>query len=402
MMRSRILGITLLMLIALSGHALAARLMVVSDIHYLVRPLYEDSEIFEQVLRAGDGKLTQYGEELMAGLVETVRREAPDALIVTGDLSFNGERSSHAALAEWFSAIEDTGVPVWVIPGNHDINVAAPHAFSRYGWTDAPGVDEAEFAEIYSDFLGDGAGETGFSYAVQVGTDLTVALVDVAWYRDSAQVFGLFTDAHAQWLKGILDESGGRRVITASHHSLVAHTSFSRDSYLMFGHEPMLAILKEYGVPLHLSGHLHVQHVAREGDLTDAALGAFCSWPHRYAIVTTSDEGPVEYEAKALSDEVLPEGLAELSEEWFADITRGKLEAGLEGLPPKERESMAEYAVRFNKAYFSGTYDSADPYWLQDPARALWEAQEDSQFWQYMKMVMEESQGENLHFVLDD
>ncbi|MBQ3975363.1 MAG: metallophosphoesterase, partial [Lachnospiraceae bacterium] len=68
-----------------------AHIMVVSDLHYLAPSLYRDSGLFLRSLRRGDGKITQYGEELFAALYQEILQEKPDALIVTGDLTFNGE-----------------------------------------------------------------------------------------------------------------------------------------------------------------------------------------------------------------------------------------------------------------------------------------------------------------------
>ena len=44
------------------------RVMVVSDLHYLAKELYADSDLFLRALRSGDGKLTQYGDELLDAL----------------------------------------------------------------------------------------------------------------------------------------------------------------------------------------------------------------------------------------------------------------------------------------------------------------------------------------------
>ena len=43
-----------------------------------------------------------------------------DGLILSGDLTFNGEKKSHEELAEKFKKVEKSGAPVMVIPGNHD------------------------------------------------------------------------------------------------------------------------------------------------------------------------------------------------------------------------------------------------------------------------------------------
>lgn len=381
--------------------ARATRIMVVSDLHYMAPALYEGSDLFLRVLRAGDGKITQHGEALMAALRDEAARQAPDALIVTGDLAFNGEKASHEALAEWFAGIEAEGVPVWVIPGNHDINVSTARRFDGDGWTYTPTVSPEEFRAIYREYLPpEGAcAPDSFSYPVRVDDRLWVAMTDVAFYRGESQPFGLFMAGHAAWLEDVMRQAGDAELITASHHSLLPHTEFSRDSYVMLGNETMLDLARKYGVRLHLSGHLHVQHMTDRDGVTDAALGAFCTWPHRYALVTLTDDGRLKYEARSLDEALLPEGFMAMSRAWFRDIAGAKAAASLpEGTA--DIETLADYAARFTLAYFSGTYRSDDPAWRADPAYALWQRQGDNPFWQYMRLVMGEPNGENLHRVL--
>ena len=398
----RVLGALLAALLALGmcPPARATRVMVVSDLHYMAPALYADSDLFLRVLRAGDGKLTQYGETLMDALRETVLRQRPDALLVTGDLAFNGERESHAALAKRFADIEESGVPVWVIPGNHDINVSTARRFDGDGWSYTQTVSPEEFRAIYRDFTCPAAEDAGanLSCLVRVDDRLWVAMVDAAFYRGEAQAFGVFTADHAAWLEQAMREAGDVELITASHHSLLPHTEFSRDSYVMLGNSAMLALDQKYGARLHLSGHLHIQHMTDQGGVTDAALGAFCTWPHRYALVTLGDDGSLEYEARSLDEALLPEGFMAMSRAWFADIAGAKARASLpEGT--EDIDLLSDYAARFNLAYFAGTYRSDDPSWRTDPAYALWQRQADSLFGQYMRLVMDEPNGENLHRV---
>ena len=394
-MRKILLIILLIVLLPAAVRA-ETRLMVVSDLHYLAPSLYRDSGVFLRALRGGDGKITQYGEELLSALYREIVSQRPDALAVTGDLTFNGEKESHIALASWFKAVEDAGVPVWIIPGNHDINVSSPVRFTADGYEPVEGVTPEDFAAIYADFLTPGT--VGFSYAVPVGDGLLLAMTDVALYRDQAWTPGMFTAQHAAWLESALQKNEGATVVTATHHSLLPHTEFSKESFLMFGNEEMAAALRRHGVRLNLSGHLHIQHIARDGALNDAALGAFCIWPHRYAMVTLTDRS-LTYEARSLSAAFLPPDLPETSKAWFEDITREKVKAlGLTGTED-EVEAMADYAARFNLAYFSGLYDPADASWTRDPAYALWERQ-DCLFGQYMRLVMNEENGENLRITI--
>lgn len=399
-MRGKLVTILLLLLL-LSASAGATRVMVVSDTHYMAKELYENSDLFLRALRAGDGKVTHHGDELMAALLDEVAREQPDALIVTGDLSFNGERASHEALAKWFAQIEAQGVPVWVLPGNHDINVPTARGFSGDGWYTTDPVTPEQFSAIYTDFMGPAEGGANLSYTVVVDDRLWIPMVDAAYYQGEAQVFGLFLAGHADWLEGVLDRAGGATVVTASHHNLVAHTEFSRDSFVMFGSDAMLKLLSDHGVRLHLSGHIHAQHIAQQSGVTDAALGAFCTWPHRYALLTLGDDGALTYEARSLDADLLPEGFLDESHAWFEDVNLDKLNAALADVEPADRAAMADFAARFNMAFFAGTYHSDDPAWTNDPAYRLWQAQDDNPFWQYMDQVMHEENGDNLYRRLD-
>ncbi len=381
------------------------RVMVVSDLHYLAGELYKGSELFLRALRAGDGKFNQYGDELLDALEKTVQREMPDALIVSGDLTFNGEKASHQALAERFALLRQAGVPVWVIPGNHDINTGAARGYTDTGWYWAEGVTEADFMSIYQDFMLPGTEEAHFSYAVPLSASLWAAMTDVAFYQGQAQTFGLFSAGHRAWLQSVLEQArqAGAEVITVTHHSLIAHTDFFRDSYQMMGYETMLDLARQYGVRLNLSGHLHIQHIARDAGVADAALGAFCLWPHRYAMITLGDDGSLRYEAHSLADGDLPEGLFAESRAWFFGITEEKTRAALvsASLPEAVLDAMADFAARFNLAYFSGTYDNMDQVWRDDPAYALWQEYGEGAFGRYLNIVMDEPNGGNLRLILE-
>ena len=400
-LRTAVMLIAALWVLSAAGAMADTKLMAVSDLHYLEPSLYRGSDYFLRALRRGDGKATQYGEELMAALYRTVLSERPDALIVTGDLAFNGEQLSHRALAEWFASVEEAGIPVWVIPGNHDINVSEPLGYGDGMVYRVDGTPPEVFAAVYADHLE--MGEAGFSYAAKVSDELWVAMTDVAIYQDMAVTPGLFSSRHAAWLEGVLQEARkeGVRVVTATHHGLLAHTELYRDNFVMYGSESMASLCRAYGVKMNLSGHLHIQHIARDDGLADAALGAFCMWPHRYAVVTLREDGTLVYDAKALYGLFLPEGFPDRSREWFAGITADKAKAGLSGIGD-EIEMMAEYAARFNLAYFSGTYRKDDPSWTDDPAYALWMSRGNNPFSKYMALVMSEETGDNLRLVIGE
>ncbi len=70
-----------------------------TDLHYLSPELTDYGTGFMRMVGNGDGKLTQYAPEITDAFLEEVEKLHPDALILSGDLSFNGEKTSHEELA---------------------------------------------------------------------------------------------------------------------------------------------------------------------------------------------------------------------------------------------------------------------------------------------------------------
>ena len=362
---------------AAAGEARPLRLMIVSDLHYLSPSLYRQSGgTFEQALMNGDGKMCQYSAELLEGLEQEVRSVRPDALLVSGDLSFNGERASHEELASAFGRIESEGTDVWVIPGNHDLNSPYARKYFEGGFIGVPNVSPDEFEQIYGAFMNT-EGNGFLSYIVRPCSRLWVALCDVGVYDPIPVAGGFCTPETDRWLQGVLDsaKAAGAQVLTVTHQSLVPHTEFLASSMTIAGGEQMADRMRKAGnASLNLSGHLHIQHISENDGIYDIATGAFSVPPFRYGILTVETDGSLTYEAAALSREHLPQEMAVRAETWFEDIVIQKERPHLEslGIPEEKRKKMLDYASRLNHAYFSGDFLSTDPEWILDPAFEMW------------------------------
>ena len=105
------------------------KLVLATDIHYLSPELTDRGYYFEQLNLQGDGRLLWYQQEILEAFLAEMREMKPDAVLLSGDLSYNGEKLSHEDLAVLLSGLEEAGVPVYVIPGNHDINNLMSRSF---------------------------------------------------------------------------------------------------------------------------------------------------------------------------------------------------------------------------------------------------------------------------------
>uniref|UniRef100_UPI00056D6796 metallophosphoesterase family protein n=1 Tax=Paenibacillus graminis TaxID=189425 RepID=UPI00056D6796 len=134
-----------------SGQDLA--ILTTTDTHYLSKSLTDYGPAFTQFLAAGDGKQLGYSEELIGALANDIAIRKPDAVIISGDLSNNGEKRSHQDLAKHLKAMEqDTGTRVYVIPGNHDILNPWARKFKGQRQYRADNVSPQKFRNLYQDF----------------------------------------------------------------------------------------------------------------------------------------------------------------------------------------------------------------------------------------------------------
>ena len=95
---------------------------VMTDPHYLSSELTDGGASFLKTVQNGDSKLPQYSDLYMTAFTDAVLDAEPDLVILSGDLTYNGERPSHEGIRAYCRQIEEAGIPVLVIPGNHDIS----------------------------------------------------------------------------------------------------------------------------------------------------------------------------------------------------------------------------------------------------------------------------------------
>ena len=67
------------------------------------------------------GKDLDYQEIALTAFTRKIIEDKSTALIITGDLTFNGELASAKKLRSIFSPLKAAGVHLFVVPGNHDI-----------------------------------------------------------------------------------------------------------------------------------------------------------------------------------------------------------------------------------------------------------------------------------------
>lgn len=284
------------------------KIVVASDIHYLARDLTDFQKGFQYSADHGDGKVMQYIWEITDAFVEEVKNERPDLVVLSGDLTYEGEKESHVEFAGKLKEIEKAGIPVIVIPGNHDINNSNAVQFVGDTSLGAENITPEEFEEIYQDFGYNEAvsrDPASLSYVYQVNDYTRAMMLDTCQYDPKNLVGGMIGDDTYDWIEEQMEEARnlGMNVIPVGHHNLLDESEVYLQDCTIEHSEQLIDQLESWDVPLFLSGHLHVQHYMRSNNdsgIYEVVTSSLSTPPCQYGILNYGDDGGFRYHTKSL------------------------------------------------------------------------------------------------------
>jgi 3',5'-cyclic AMP phosphodiesterase CpdA len=182
-------------------------------------------------------------ERAVAALIETTR---PELVIATGDLTHRGLRGQHERAATFLRSF---GLPLHVIPGNHDIPYTFPARFTQ---------TFAEFERLW-----------GTTEPVHRSPGvLVVGLNSVrAWRHQSGGIRERQLDGAAAELATAAP--GDVRIVTLHHHLVGAPWRSRKKPVARRNH--VLARLVDAGAELILAGHIHQAAVSERREFEIAS-----------------------------------------------------------------------------------------------------------------------------------
>ena len=288
-----------------------ASFLVASDLHYFSPSLMTDtsSAEFHQYLLL-DRKMIVQSPALLHSFLDSVRVRRPRLLLLTGDLTKDGEKKSHQELADSLATLRGLGTRVYVIPGNHDVANPDSRSFNAATSAATPSVTAAEFASIYRDCGYDQAiarDTASLSYVAEPIPGLWLFAMDPTRWRDnvaggSETVGGRFLPQTVAWIKAQLAaaKAGGKVVVGAMHHGIVEHfggqsTNPISTDYVVAGFDSLGALFATQGMRVVFTGHFHANDIASRtfaaGTLTDIETGSLVTSPSPFRTGVVSSRG---------------------------------------------------------------------------------------------------------------
>lgn len=254
------------------------RFGVVSDIHYLAPSLKGEGKAWDEFVY---NKHKEYNDldSLVDNALDGVLRNAVEGgenyLLIPGDLTKDGELESHKVLAERLEAFEaETGIPVFVIPGNHDINNSNAITFENGYEEPAEKTSPEQFREIYKNlgfdmadsFFVPESGKKGgmLSYACTLGGYRLIAIDSCMYSADNGaegdehMTDGRIADGLLEWMIDDISSSDAKWKIVVLHKALYSNGSHYDDGEVEGMRAQLGALLPYLGVDMVLQGHDHV------------------------------------------------------------------------------------------------------------------------------------------------
>ena len=265
------------------------RIAVMSDLHYLSPDMIADTEDFEHAFNS-DRKLLKESSSVLREMLERVRADKPDILLVSGDLTKDGEQECHAALAKQLQQLQQDvpGLKIYVINGNHDIRNYNAKNFNTADGKAVPATrtEPEDFKRIY-DFVysdptvlatftpGEGNKAGGLSYVARPVEGLTVIAMDTCRYSsdntsngdDEHETSGAISADLEKWVieQTAAAKARGDLVIGLEHHGLVPHFDVQPTilpMYLVNGYERIAQEYADAGMSVVFTGHMHAVDIA--------------------------------------------------------------------------------------------------------------------------------------------
>lgn len=344
------------------------RFVMISDLHFYDKRLGTTGKAFQKYLD-NDRKLLVLSEEILSSAVEKVVKENADFILVSGDLTKDGEKLCHQGVIKALKKIESSGVTVYVVPGNHDINNTESFQYTGEGTQPVPTINGEEFKTMYHEFgykeaINKDSGS--LSYVIEPVEGLWVLALDSARWKENRPghhpiIDGAFSQQTMAWIETqlILAKKNKKAVIAFMHHGIMEHYPANEKYYGAYVVDDDVAVSKlfaAYGIRLVFTGHFHAQDITKkefkdtDDFIFDIETGSLVTAPCPYRLIKISNGRTASIKSKFIESIPSQDKLTDYAYQYVFNGTITKANAKLDKfMVSKEQQPLISSQV--SKAY---------------------------------------------------
>ena len=279
------------------------KIAIISDIHYLDPSLLTNNatagNAFQSYLQH-DPKLIEYSYPIFRSVIDELKTEKPDILLIPGDLTKDGEKISHLTLVNILNELSYLHIRIFVVPGNHDINNPAARAYDGNNSASTPTITANDFSNIYSAYGYDHAmsrDSSSLSYITAVDSALWILGIDDCEYMNNKNfpiVGGRIQTGTMQWALGWIAKAKKNHVAIYAimHHNMIEHYTGEQQidpGYVTDNWQQEADALMRAGLHIIFTGHYHANditlRVTGSDSLFDVETGSLINSPVPYRII---------------------------------------------------------------------------------------------------------------------
>ncbi len=325
---------------------------IMSDVHLMApQLLVREGKAIDDYI-ANDRKMLVQSPELLDSAVKHVMEYRPQVVLVTGDLTKDGERVSHELLVNrYLKPLEEQGTRVFVIPGNHDVNNPHAKVYDGDATKRTATISAEDFALIYKEY---GYGEAiardahSLSYVVQLDPKIRLIAVDACEYeendfdKDICVTAGRIKPETMDFIARQAEEAHrqGMDVVMMMHHGIVSHFNWQdkvMKEYLVDNWRKQAKKIAKMGIKVCFTGHFHSQDVSEKYGLTDMETGSTVSYPHPYRLIEVDGrEGTLTVRTERVNELTSMSGSGETLQQKSERYANSALSSVIEPMIPKK------------------------------------------------------------------
>ena len=253
---------------------------ILSDIHVMAPELFQGTDKAEEEKQ--NTKLLLYSAEILDWVVDSALNTKPDLVLITGDLTENGDLLSHKEVVRELSRLLSAGIKVAVIPGNHDIDNTADSSSSQ------------QFAALYKNLgyhMAYARDKASLSYVCEPFDGLVLLCIDTA--------SGSINESSLTWLLDQADKARdkGKQVVALQHYNIIEHydrQSSMQRRYILGNYKEVGQKMMQHDIHMVFTGHTHVNDIAQyraDGDyLMDVETGSLVAYPNAWRIIKVNED----------------------------------------------------------------------------------------------------------------
>ncbi len=291
------------------------KITVVSDTHYYSKKNGIDGKAFMQENSRSTNLIKDSEEVLKAFFKQIANDDTSDIVLISGDLTKNGEPESHKEFIELLNELKSKGKRVYVITATHDFQGnGICHRFEGDQKIEIPSARREELLEMYYDF--------GPSKAISIHEDSMSYVVQL---EEGFRLFALNDDRNHEgksgfskdcfrWIEEQFEDAkkNNQLVIAMSHHPVLSPSPFFSligKGDMMGNHEIRREQFADMGMSFMFTGHSHMHdisyHVSEKGNIFyDITTSATVGYPALYRQVTfDKKQNTMVIESKGLETE---------------------------------------------------------------------------------------------------